>query len=379
MEWQQMKEKGIVSYGNLYRISKVMKKAMEGKPVTVGMLGGSITQGSLSSTPDSCYAYLVYEWWAEKFKDSRVTYINGGIGGTTSQFGLARVESDLLIYNPDFIITEFSVNDKATELFKETYEGLVRKILLYPSEPAVMIMNSVQYDNGVNAQDIHNEIGAHYELPIVSMKNSLYPEVEEGRIQIKEITPDNLHPNDRGHRLVADIVIHMLEKIYEEVIAGDVPGDYKVPEKLTTKNRYFDSVRYNNKNCRPELSGFLADTAVQDGITDVFKNGWRARKLGDSIHFEVSGGMISVQYCKTTKRTAPVAKAVIDGLEDRAILLDANFEETWGDCLYLEDILVEGVSGAHTLDITIVKADNASDLDFYLVSVITANQKESND
>jgi len=377
MEWQQIKEKGIVSYGNLYRISKVMKKAMEGKPVTVGMLGGSITQGSLSSTPSSCYAYLVYEWWADKFKDSRITYVNGGIGGTTSQFGLARVESDLLRYDPDFIITEFSVNDKATGLFKENYEGLIRKMLLHPSEPALMILNSVQYDNGMNAQDIHNEIGSHYELPIVSMKNSLYPEVEEGRIRINEITPDALHPNDRGHRMVADIMIHMLEKIYAEVLTGDVFGDYKVPESLITKNRYFDSVRYNNKNCQPELSGFSSDAATQGGITDVFKNGWKGRRTGDSIHFEVSGGMISVQYCKTTKRTAPVAKAVIDGLEDRAIFLDANFDETWGDCLYLEDILIEGASGVHTLDITIVKADTVSELDFYLVSVITANQNGS--
>lgn len=74
-------KKGVVNRGNLYRISCAMKKAMDGKPVTVGFLGGSITQGCLSSSPETCYAYLVYKWWCESFPGSRVTYVNAGIGG----------------------------------------------------------------------------------------------------------------------------------------------------------------------------------------------------------------------------------------------------------------------------------------------------------
>ena len=81
---------GIVNCGNWYRIKKVMRKAKSGEPITVGFLGGSITQGCLSSTPETCYAYLVYEWWKKQFPDTSVTYVNAGIGGTTSQFGVAR-------------------------------------------------------------------------------------------------------------------------------------------------------------------------------------------------------------------------------------------------------------------------------------------------
>lgn len=71
---------------------------------------------------------------------------------------------------------------------------------------------------------------------------------------------------------------------------------------------------------------------------------------------------------------APIAKAVIDGEEENAIILDANFEQNWGDCLYLQDLLVAGEKKIHTLDITIISVDEASDVDFYLVSVIVANQ-----
>jgi acyl-CoA thioesterase I len=374
MDIKQFVDKGIVSLGNLYRISKVMKKAAAGGDITVGMLGGSITQGSLSSTPETCYAYLVYQWWVNKFKDSKVTYINGGIGGTTSQFGVARVESDMLIHEPDFIITEFSVNDSETDLFQETYEGLIRKMLQYKSEPALFILNNVQYNDGVNAQAIHNEIGAAYDLPIVSIKNSLYPEVESGRIPNTDITPDDLHPNDLGHKIVSEIVINALEKIYNEVFFGKITDNYEIPEKTITQNRYMDSIRYNNKNIEPALNGFAPDLVKQERITDIFRNGFIGRRIGDSIHFEITGGMISVQYCKTIKRIAPIAKAVIDGDEAHPIILDANFEQTWGDCLYLQDLLIAGENKKHTLDITITSVDKDSDIDFYLVSVIVANR-----
>ena len=47
-------EKGELNRGNWKRNKACMKKAEAGEPVKVGFLGGSITQGSLSSTPESC-------------------------------------------------------------------------------------------------------------------------------------------------------------------------------------------------------------------------------------------------------------------------------------------------------------------------------------
>lgn len=49
------------------------------------------------------------------FPQAEFHYINAGIGGTTSHFGTARAESDLLSHEPDFVIIEFSVNDDSTE------------------------------------------------------------------------------------------------------------------------------------------------------------------------------------------------------------------------------------------------------------------------
>lgn len=191
-------EKGIANVGDVSRMKEVMARAKRGERLVIGFIGGSITQGSLSSTPQTCYAYRVYTWWKETFPQAEFVYCNAGIGGTTSEFGAARVGTDLLAERPDFVIVEFSVNDESTEHFKETYEGLVRKILGAAWNPAVLLVHNVFYHNGANAQVMHAAIGRHYDLPSVSMQSSIYPEVVAGWIENRAITPDDLHPNDEG-------------------------------------------------------------------------------------------------------------------------------------------------------------------------------------
>ena len=135
---------GIAFHGNTERIAKVLKKAENGNPITLGYLGGSITQGSLSSTPDTCYAALTTKWWREQYPQTEITYVNGGIGGTTSQFGAARADSDILAYEPDFVVIEFSVNDDNSLFFRETYEGLVRKVYTSKTAPAVLLVHNMK-------------------------------------------------------------------------------------------------------------------------------------------------------------------------------------------------------------------------------------------
>ena len=216
MEYQVKLDQGMINRGNWKKIKECMKKAERGEAITTGFLGGSITQGSLSSTPQTCYAYLVYEWWKKRFRESEVTFVNAGIGGTTSQFGVSRVKEHLLSHQPDFVLIEFAVNDENTEFFEETYEGLVRTTLSDDCRPAVMLMNNVKYDDGLNAEEMHLKVAKAYELPMVSMKETIWPEIESGRIKNREITPDDLHPNDAGHALVAKVITTFLEKVYED-------------------------------------------------------------------------------------------------------------------------------------------------------------------
>ena len=366
---------GVANKGNLYRLKNAMEKAQAGESITVSFIGGSITQGSLSTKPTTCYAYLVYEWWQNRFPNAEITYVNAGIGGTTSQFGVARVESDVLEFEPDVTFIEFSVNDENNSFYKETYEGLVRKTYISEAKPAVMLIHNVMYHNGGNAQGQHEQIGKHYELPCVSMKTSVYPKVADSTIKKREITPDDLHPNDKGHDLLAGLVISFLEEVVADLEVKETPTAWEkegLPEAMTV-NAYENSVRYQNSNSSPTIKGFVADTKEQKHITEIFRNGWTAEKIGDSIEFEVEGTGVAVQYRKSVKQPACVAKAVIDGDEENAIILDGNFNETWGDCLYLQTLLQHGEDKVHHVKITIVEPTEEGYVPFYLVSVIGSN------
>lgn len=368
--------KGVLNRGNLYRIERAMKKAMRGENITVGFLGGSITQGCLSSTPETCYAYLVYQWWCDTFPDADITYVNAGIGGTTSQFGVARADSDLLSKNIDFTVVEFSVNDDDNEHFLETYEGLIRKIYGSPTKPGILIVNSVYYGDGGNAQAQHVRIGKAYELPCVSMKPTLYEKILDGTYTSRDITEDDLHPNDEGHGLMAEVIISFLARVYSELKAGNEDADNQMDaHKMTpvTQNAYENSVRYQNDNSESVVTvndGFMIDTQPQNDIREIFRRGWTAEKKGAKIGFDIEGSCIGVQYRQSVVQPTCIARAVVDGDLEHARLLDGNFKETWGDILQLDTIAEHLPYGKHHVEIELVETHEDDKVPFYLVSVI---------
>lgn len=367
---------------NITRLKNLMKRAANGESLVIGFLGGSITQGSLSSTPETCYAYLVYEWWKKSFPNAEFSFVNGGIGGTTSHYGGARAWKDVLCYRPDIVTVDFSVNDDANEFFEETYEGTLRRLLAAPSAPAVVVLNNVFYDTGKNAQDYHNRIADHYGIPHVSIKDTIFPDVESGKIVRADITPDNLHPNDKGHRLVADEICKLLDSIKaeveEEAIAGENIEDKSMkteesillPEPLT-ENAYEHSRLIQIQDNEAILDGFLVDPIEKKGMLDIFKNGWTAAHTNDKISFEIECSCLAVQYRKSVQQPVPKAKAVIDGDEAHAVILDGNFTEDWGDCLYLEPLLHHAEKKVHRIEITVTDAKDIV-RPFYLVSLIVS-------
>lgn len=364
------------------RLKNLMKRAANGESLVIGFLGGSITQGSLSSTPKTCYAYLVYEWWKKSFPNAAFSFVNGGIGGTTSHYGGARAWKDVLCYRPDIVTVDFSVNDDANEFFEETYEGTLRRLLAAPSAPAVVVLNNVFYDTGKNAQDYHNRIADHYGIPHVSIKDTVYPDVESGKIVRADITPDNLHTNDKGHRLVADEICKLLDSIKaemeEETIAGEniegkstkTEASVSLPAPLT-ENAYEHSRLIQIQDNEAILDGFLVDPIEKKGMLDIFKNGWTAAHTNDKISFEIECSCLAVQYRKSVQQPVPKAKAVIDGDEEHAVILDGNFTEDWGDCLYLEPLLNHAEKKVHRIEITVTDAKDIV-RPFYLVSLIVS-------
>ncbi len=390
------------------RISRFLKRAAVGEELVVAFFGGSITQGSLASSEEKCYAHLFFEMLSERYPKARFTYVNAGIGGTGSYYGAMRLDEDLLAYRPDLVVLDFSVNDidnvlplyqsgetevkgnadwqasdntqeSALKLYPETFEGIVRRILTCDFNPAILILNNAFYDTGASVEDEHNAIASHYGIPHMSVRDRILPRIEKGTYVREDLSPDGLHPNDTGHRLIAEELFTVLLGFEQEMWEKKKEGLLMLPDPLAaslpapvTMNGYEHTRRFDCRNSSAELFGFIPDTEAcerPEDLNNFFRNGWMASRVGDRFALDVEGSGIAVVYRKTIRRPAPVARLVLDGDEEHAWLLDGNFDQDWGDCLYLQPVLHHGSPGRHHIEIKIIQATEKDQVPFYLLSI----------
>ncbi len=94
-------------------------KAKAGKPLKVGFIGGSITQGNAGYRPQ------VLRYLQAMFPHNDIKALNAGVSGTGTDLGACRIREQLLQYQPDLIFVEFAVNGA----YAEGMEGIVRQAL----------------------------------------------------------------------------------------------------------------------------------------------------------------------------------------------------------------------------------------------------------
>ncbi|MBP9001891.1 MAG: CapA family protein [Lachnospiraceae bacterium] len=402
--------KALAVRGDHDRLLKVMERADRGENITIAFLGGSITEGSVASDDKSCYAYLTYSWWCNTFPDAKINYVNAGIGGTPSLLGVGRCNEDILDYEPDVVYIEFSVNDVDLPNVGEIYEGLLRKVLYSKSNPAVVVINNGFYNDGRTVQDVHNKLASYYGIPAISIVDTLVACTLDGRIPIRDITPDDLHPNDRGHILLAGVIRYVQDKIYNEYLdkridltlqnsvlsertgkcslncdcnakAPDI-STYRNPNDADTDcpahmlpaltcNSYETLQRYNSINSNPVLNGFRVDERPIEAVKIWERGGYLAEHTGDSIEYNINASTICVSFKRSLIKPAPIAKVFLDGAE--VAILDANFYEDWGNKLEIVPILEGNKSDSadrpsHNIKVEIVDAPEGC-VPFYLVAV----------
>jgi hypothetical protein len=226
-------DRSLVDAGDPARLYQVMARARRGEPITVAVIGGSITGGGNARSVEYRWANLVWEWWKTTFPQATINYVNAGVGGTGSLYGTLRLDRDLLQhYTPDVLVIEFAVNDPSGRM--EEMEGIVRRVMKLPNQPAVLQFFTMT-NQGTNTQDEKTAIGLHYGAPMASYRDALWPEVAAGRLAFSDITADYIHPNDRGHRYAADFVIALLEDAYATLPADDMlPAVAPLPTPLVS-------------------------------------------------------------------------------------------------------------------------------------------------
>lgn len=315
----EMKSRAVAHAGNHYRILKLFEKAARGEGITFVAIGGSITQRYNASSAELCYASLIAKWLREKFPQTEVNYINAGIGATGSLIGVHRLHRDVLKYNPDFVTVEFSVNEGNSESVLESYDNLVFNIMNHVTSPAVLCIGMVNQGGG-SAQDTHIQVARHYDIPYISYRDAVWQEIEECRLTWRDLSNDNIHPHNGGHKLVADLITDYLSCV-ESINASK---DNNCGTALVN-NVFQNAKMYYIDDITPKDCGCFSREQVN---LNKIPYGWVANENGAPLTFEFKNCCrVYMLFEKTNRGNGGKAVAQVG---DRKTVLDADFKDGWG-------------------------------------------------
>ena len=248
--------------GNVHRLKKVFRKARGGEDTTVAFIGGSITQGA-GAIPinDQCYAWKTFQGFCRfcgRGTEENIHYVKAGVGGTSSELGMLRYDRDVCDegrVKPDLVVIEFAVNDEGDETGGESFECLVRKILLGFQEPAVILLFSV-FSDDYNLQERLSKVGEAYQLPMVSVRDGVveqfYLRPQTGRVISKnQYFYDVYHPSNLGHTVMADCLLHLMEEADK---AQDVPPALGVNRVKPVYGSEFTEVKFFDRGSVSEFA-----------------------------------------------------------------------------------------------------------------------------
>ena len=251
-----------ISNVNTARVQKVMQKALKGDPITLAVIGGSITEGAHNAQNsehasddvnkyfgNKSYAQWVQKWFADKFYNedtTKVKLVNAGIGSTSSLLGSFRLQSMVLAEKPDLVIVEFSVNDFSIVAYPdsviymgdgayEAYESIVRRCL----EANVAVMQLFMgHTKERGLWTVHRVIGSYYNVPMVSFENAVYPNDSCILDNTERVYFDGMHPNNVGHAFLGKVITNYLEKIKANTQADAEYTASLVPDECVYGDTY---------------------------------------------------------------------------------------------------------------------------------------------
>ena len=199
------------------RLECFAEKVRSGTPVTIGYIGGSITQGTGSSSHSNCY------YWRSSQELLKAVKAHGGtgsavlaaVGGTGSEYGAYRIGPQLLDKGVDLLVVEFAVNDGDSEKATDGMEGIVRHAWRVNPKTAIVFLYTTTasavkdfYMEGKAMPSVllHHKVAAHYGIAEVHCGPKVADGIAQGRYNSKEFFPDGCHPSDIGHGVYAELL-----------------------------------------------------------------------------------------------------------------------------------------------------------------------------
>ncbi|KAI8469583.1 MAG: SGNH hydrolase-type esterase domain-containing protein [Monoraphidium minutum] len=223
------------------RLRRVVASMLAGRKVEVAILGGSVSAGAVASRKmdptDPNDVWNLVRLALQKGVSPKIEFYNNARAATKSYITSLCVDK-FLNATADLVFVEFIANDGSemdTQIFgpqekTRSFERFLRKIQGQPSNPAVVMMQMLVSEMALppggrdgkpkrgfwsTPEDNYGNLAQYYDIPTLSFRDALWQLGDNGRDGMSWddfMGSDRLHPNDRGHRLMSDMVVYLLQQ-----------------------------------------------------------------------------------------------------------------------------------------------------------------------
>ena len=179
--------------------------------------GDSITDGYGVSRG---FVSFLTERISKTFPELELITVNTGMSGDTSRGGLYRLGRDVLDHRPVLVTINFGVNDAFSGIspgqFADNLREMVARIRGNGCERILMLSSEAIPEEWADEQvlpyweamrSLAQETGCVY----ADVHGRWVEELQGGRSESELIIPGDLHPNEEGHRLIAESVFEAME------------------------------------------------------------------------------------------------------------------------------------------------------------------------
>ncbi|KAI8475679.1 MAG: SGNH hydrolase-type esterase domain-containing protein [Monoraphidium minutum] len=229
------------------RLRRVVADMLAGKRVEVDILGGSVSAGAVASRKNDPTnpndVWNLVRLALQKGVSPKIELRNNARSATKSYITSMCLDR-FLSPAADLVFVEFIANDGSemdTQMMgplekTRSFERFLRKIQAQPSNPAVvmmqMLVSEMAYPPGgkdgkpkrgfySTPEDNYGNLAQYYGIPALSFRDALWQLGDNGRDGADWgdfLANDRLHPNDRGHKLMADMVVFLLQQTAADLL-----------------------------------------------------------------------------------------------------------------------------------------------------------------
>ena len=193
----------LISFGVIFYFRGGQPSIHQDKVIVA--FGDSLTRGYGTPPGKNFVTYL-----SEYLK---IPIINSGKTGDNTSQALVRLRTDVLDYRPDLVLLLFGGNfllDGYNETVVYANMKTIIKSIKKNTKAKIILM-------GISSQVIPEYESVFERLAVEENLEGYIPNIMGGIVFRKDLRYDEIHPNDRGHKVIAERIAPVLEKVLREI------------------------------------------------------------------------------------------------------------------------------------------------------------------